>query len=576
MLPTSARTVVQPQGSVVHNLRWLGLAAIFLLALFLRTYSLHDAGFLYGDESAYYGGPATMAAAARWWFSDHAMGQSLFETVLTAHGTTDSIAGRPIMGLISFAWLFALGPNPAHLLLMNAWLGALTVGVVFLIGRKLWPSGPEAWLGALMLAVSGFHLIWSRNAFAHCLATAWLALGVLSYLKALWRPPTLSHPWIFVAGLCTGAGLATHHLFVYYAAALVVFEIMRTLQARTLRAGLYNFLLAGFGTFVVLVTMQVLTSLPNLLPHEFTSTSRTTYWDTFLAMVKETAGYNMNTWKARLSGYFWMPFVYGEGILASFIFAVGLCMVVVRLASRGLGSSSPEALLLCLTLVPLAVMMLVDGPPQERNLAPLCPWVALVGAVVLAALWRAPKARYLRSPLIVAFVGMQVLHSAYLFDIRSGYAAAAEWLGGRDGSILRVPPNGRETLWYTNGVMRLSLSPLPEADEHGQVPNIFWHDASSVQPGERVYIGLADIRPESQLNPDWSWLEVLRGLEPLQLFTHTDPFTAKKLDLLQQLQRPVRALGWRRLQRLLEFHQHQTETLIQIRSIAIYAWPNAG
>lgn len=104
-----------------------------------------------------------------------------------------------------------LGLNEFSVRLTNALYGALTIIVIFLLGKKLF--NPEvALFSSLLLAISPWHIQFSRTGFEFVLLPFYFSLALLFFLKGLEKH------WFFVpSAVCWGLTFYT-----YYPAQMVV------------------------------------------------------------------------------------------------------------------------------------------------------------------------------------------------------------------------------------------------------------------------------------------------------------------------------------------------------------------
>lgn len=107
------------------------------------------------------------------------------------------------------AGLFGLlGPNPELPRLAALAAGALTVGVTFLLGRRLYGDLAGV-VAALLLAANGPHiLVNSHVSWSNCATPLFTTLGFWLLLRALDRPRSLAR--FALAGLAWGLALQTH------------------------------------------------------------------------------------------------------------------------------------------------------------------------------------------------------------------------------------------------------------------------------------------------------------------------------------------------------------------------------
>ena len=579
----------QSRSILTGRATWGIVAVILVGALLLRTYHLSLRGLQAGDESRYYGGAAKVAAHIRWALGRIIAGrsgsaaesqQALMASVMEAGGTKQFIPStKPIFGLLAAAFLILLGPSTYHFMLLNAILGTATVLIIFAMARRLQPdSFSYALAAALALGLSGFHLMWSRSGYAQATAVCLYALGLAFYARAAWGPGR-SRRWFFIAGLALGASAAAHPVLWVYLPVCWVTEGYRTLRERAWRRGGLNLALLMAGVLLVAGCMELLTwRTGQWLPAAFPDLYRDglARYSQGLdhsqdVMTGDKQGLQID-WRWRVSGYLLMPFLYGEGLVLSGLAVIGLWLLARRLP---MDRSGRWFFIGAGLVVPIALLLAADTKPYDRNLAPLSVSVALLAALTLVAGWRRLP-RFVSGWAVAAFVVLQFLHAAYLFDLRSGYALAAEWLSHHGGGTVLVPHHGKETPWFTNGVHELYYVRSITADGSFEAVDVPWERRRRSLPmGTRLYAGLVN-EGKQMPSADAAWARLIDFDAPVGRFPNTAPETAKKLELLRTARVLARRMGWdgavARMDRLIE----KEERVIASGALSLYPLKQQG
>ena len=162
--------------------------------------------------------------------------------------------------LAIFGWVKLFGTGELALRLPSAILGAASVPVIFLLGRRVW--GPAVGLAAaILLALHGFHLLWSQE------ARMYVAGGFLSIL-ATWLLIRLATDRTAGRGVAAAyiatlvAGVSTVELFWPLIGMHVLWAvILLPRDPATARAGLF----AASHRIVGLQTVAIILSAPELL-----------------------------------------------------------------------------------------------------------------------------------------------------------------------------------------------------------------------------------------------------------------------------------------------------------------------
>lgn len=186
----------------------LAVAAIVCLYVAVAAYQLRLPG-LYNDE-AYDVVPAMQLILHQPVELNRGVGIRLFGLDLPVmisdyQGVTSAYAVLPLF------WLFGVGVLEVRALTIG--FGAVAILLTYLLGRRL--AGPAVGLtAALLLATSPSFIFWSRLGVYVVIQVVPLALGAtLAVLR--WQRGS-NRGWLVLAGLCSGLGLATKLLFLWF------------------------------------------------------------------------------------------------------------------------------------------------------------------------------------------------------------------------------------------------------------------------------------------------------------------------------------------------------------------------
>lgn len=198
------------------------LTAILAIAAWLRYASLAQRGLIYWDEAKFALEGERFYAYFQAIFGTH-VSLNLGKSVGTAKPTHDLFIalGYLIFGIHAYTPLF-----------VDAFCGVVEVGVVFLVGRRLF--GP--WVGlvaALFLAVSEYDIIYARSALSESDAALLFLIGVFLWVLDWERvadavPALRGRPTRFLlgAGILAGASFTANYRLGVYIFALVVFDLI--------------------------------------------------------------------------------------------------------------------------------------------------------------------------------------------------------------------------------------------------------------------------------------------------------------------------------------------------------------
>ncbi len=159
--------------------------------------------------------------------------------------------GHPLL-IAPAIWL--VGDTPWVGALVSAVTGTLTLVVVLVIGTRLY--GPRAGLmAALTLAVSGYHVLYSTQAWADMNASAAAALALYFYIRSRELLSVRPYARLIPCGLLCGAAFTIHDRFVTVLLVLWLLEACLSRRApeitRGLRARRIGLLTATFASVLV-------------------------------------------------------------------------------------------------------------------------------------------------------------------------------------------------------------------------------------------------------------------------------------------------------------------------------------
>ncbi|HMC81911.1 MAG TPA: glycosyltransferase family 39 protein [Candidatus Polarisedimenticolia bacterium] len=312
--------------------------------------------------------------------------------------------------LIPLFHVFRPGIWPLRLLSGAAGLAA--VGLVYLVGRRLFSSARLGLLGAALLAVSPWHLLYSRTGLRNILAPVFLLAAVWLWHRAEERKGMA----LFVLfGAVLGVGMYTYTSFRVVPLLVVAWAWVRRVWFRRPALG-WKRVLAAAIPFLALITPQMAVFLRD--PSGFvargsyvlTQTPRASYTANLLYSFLMPVIYPARFGVVQTDYYFGdgISLVYAavgrtpETWVSAALMACGFMLAVSRtLRRRGEG----EAVLLLLFLGTTATVG-IAGPSLSRLITNV-PLLSLMGALTLDGLFLVLQQRF-RSAIAWLAVGVLV------------------------------------------------------------------------------------------------------------------------------------------------------------------------
>src|SRR5450759_2089646 len=127
--------------------------------------------------------------------------------------------------------------------MLNATASVIQVGLLFLLGRRLF-GVPVAVLATLLLAVSGYDILYARSALSESDANLFFVAGAVVWSGTLAGGGALEVQDVsavaskrFLAGLLIGLGFTTNYRLIVYIAVLVGLDLAIIYRRRGWKSG---------------------------------------------------------------------------------------------------------------------------------------------------------------------------------------------------------------------------------------------------------------------------------------------------------------------------------------------------
>ncbi|MBV8714867.1 MAG: glycosyltransferase family 39 protein [Chloroflexi bacterium] len=442
---------------------WL-LLAVLALAAVVRLWGLGSQPVLYFDSGVYLGEGAFLASAAQHAASalfSQAPGNPLervaqaTESGVDGHPPDIAKPGHAILLAIAF---LLVGKSVLAGALVSAVAGIATVATTYGIGVRAW--GPRVALAAAaLLAVSGQHLVYSREPLVEADGLLFAMLASLIYLRARGSRGLLA------AGILWGLAFSCNNRLSYLPAIFVLAELGRWPGWRGLiRRGV----IVGAGCLAPLVLIEV----AYLVARQIGRAANTpTVWLDYAQQIVTFTRMNppdrirFDEWPT-----YFVDTALMDGLPVLVLLLLGIGVLVWRLRDRH--RSRADLLLAGSLLVPLALYSVYStGEVRLRHFSLALPWAMLAAALALdwlaaraAGLW---SSRFdLRTGLVsgaVAVLGLLALPRIVALDAApSGMPAVLSSIG--DGQVAST--NGPVLSFYvgearTNARLREAFVNVP-------------------------------------------------------------------------------------------------------------------
>ena len=372
-------------------------AMIVFLAGSLRLAGVRSVGIRHDDEAAY-------ALDARLWHRCAKL--ALDATVWSAfsRGDRDQIKRRyhesgidfgarylkPSQGytFLGAAAMFAGGDDPSTLCVLNALFGTASVLLLYVIGVRLLDSRTAA-LAALLLAISPYHLNYSRSAWAVASAIACQLAGYCLWFRS--RDGGANRGTrLAAAGAAFGCAIACHYTSALMALPVLGCEIIRSFRVRArgsiLRSAIPMACFAA-GALMPLLTIEFLIRSARLVLTSVDSDAVfPTLWEGFLqwgALIRSMSPDGGGIAHPEVLIDLGRCFTHWQGPAAMVVGLAGLVFALFGPAQRRI---------LAFPVGVLIVFLAAQPYPVARALAPVVPWVSLCVAMLVTRLgWGAAE-----------------------------------------------------------------------------------------------------------------------------------------------------------------------------------------
>ncbi len=458
---------------------WILLLVIFALGAFLRFYQLDQAGMFNVDESR-----TLLDARAKHeeiriigeifhhkWQEMHGGPEFLLSEFLPkAHARLEE--HHPVFPKYLFAYaiacaMFIGGITPWIGHLVEAIFGTLTIGVVFFFVKDLY-SRREALLAAALLAVSCFHVYFSRNTYSESLAVFLWLLAFHAHFRwgrTLWKDevqPSRKALPLLLCGVFAGlAFLATFQI----TAALPALTVLHALVCmgehgwrKRARAFVWGGVLMTCG-FLATVFALELVNYPMLLLYrsEGLLYPHTTPFEAFIRRWAYHSSRGIHP-----SGLLVFPYFLGvfEGWTAFWTLLVLLVTGTLRIGANLRSERDPARR--CQTILPLLylgpaiavpfVIFSVKTIVGARIFSCVLPFLTILVAAGAVAIWQSDQSRHkwrrvLVCAALVLVTASSLLQDAKIMRIRSAYPEVLAWLHAQ-GETTAVSPWQGPLSWY--------------------------------------------------------------------------------------------------------------------------------
>lgn len=409
------------------------LISFLLLGLGLRAYNLNRRGIIEHDEGHYLLASQLYSRSAFWAVSQSpalragtAILKELRDAVIAEGGGTQNLTAKPMHYLVIAIALWIGNFSDTATLIPSAFFGTLTLMVVFMLGRKMFGIS-VALLATLVLAVSAYHIFYSRSAIPQAGSVFFDCLGIYLYYRSTRR---VDHELLllFLAGLSIAVAFAFHYNLFWEFLAILLYEGWRWLEPRQVYWKRLFVVLAGFAIPILGIEL-IFQSIRFLLSRVAPTLLAGLTFKTYFEQIDYQIHFNVERGFSPDLLFYPKLFWNWEGPLVCIILFLGLLLVAKRLLAR---RELADLIVLAQFCLPF-ILWNTNSSQYPRSMVVALPFVALITASGLGESVKLIPAqtKYRNAALLLVTLAILVIGISKSLPIvrgTSGYADAASQL----------------------------------------------------------------------------------------------------------------------------------------------------
>ena len=394
---------------------------LIVVAGFFRFSALGERGLFEWDEGYYIQLASTYRAGfdflAKKYVADEPL-PSMNEYLLEHGGTPKSVFKDGYTYLLLLA-SFIFGMNYNTGLFLNALLGSITVIALFIFIRRY--SGSLAgFLVALGLAVSPYHIAYSRSGYSTIAAALFLLCCIAVYLTSI---DSRRYGLLYLSGLLLGMSFSCHYVVAVFVLSFFVLELWRTISWKELKHSTVFFI--GFASWLIFI--EIISRVIKFFIDRFASGTAesgefVTYFQRSWRQIWEAKGGTA----IRADPTYYMQSLLNHEGLAIFIFLLVFALIVYRLKKK---RQAADFAVLFIFALPFLIISLALSK-ADRLLPLFIPLIYFIIGYGIALAYRYKKVIY--SLLVVAFLS-NGYRAADFFNYRSNFDMAIRYMKDNQG-----------------------------------------------------------------------------------------------------------------------------------------------
>lgn len=455
---------------------------ILIIGSFIRFTDLSERGYFEQDEATYHQIARSNYLLLSWvgenwgkpWPADYGRKEALLAEFDKQHVIPISnYATKPLYQLINFISVVLIGKNQSALLYMNAFLGCLTIVLMYWLGKDIFKSHVVGVLAGGCLAFSVLHTEYSRSAMPSVAEVFFFTLGLYLYLYSIQNTEEKRIKYYLGgAGLAFGCTFLVHPNALPFLGVVFFTESFCLLHQRNLIV-FFKHCLFVYGFFVVpeVIADMFLYSLKWYIQDDLNwlySSSFLGNWNDFnqlqtnlellLRLPNDMVG-SYSSLKERVVTYVLFYPLGIEGVVYTILILLGLGLTI-KVAIRDTSSSH---FAISASLIPYIFFIFIYKTAMLRSVSLFLPYAALAvglsGSFLFARLDRFRYRIPIFSCLCLLFLTSRWSDLHVVVSNQSGFVKAANWL--RQHHSEEIIGLNAHRLWRSQGIYGYVL--VPEA-----------------------------------------------------------------------------------------------------------------
>lgn len=404
------------------------LLGIIVLGAFFRFYNITEKGFFISDESFFAMVAKTLATIPKVVIDgviNHRENLGSYIKEQLWWGAQNTTARPGFIFPVAFLMMI-LGTHDYVPFIFNALLGALSILLVYLAGISIFKSPKIALAASFLLAISNYHIFYSRTGLSQITTGFFLVFAVLLYLRTFEKDDNLAQK-LFLTGLCLGYLLSTHQSIVPMIGVVFLFDFI--FLGKNFREKIHRLFYLGIGTVLIVFFWEIILGARKLIAKFFYLSGNVhTYLEELLFLFWN----NVGGWPSNPDKFFYFDLLkrFDDWILVALLF-LGILIFVIKKDWR-----NKKVIFIFILTWFVSIFWSFVPLKVPRIFAIFTPFLALFAAYSLWGLVSIFKNKIYQTIFVLSVIGLIfVLNfgtTIEILNLKSGYKEVSQYLKDKD------------------------------------------------------------------------------------------------------------------------------------------------